>query len=170
MARSPFTGQEQVYAHPGQWWEISFELPPLHGEDAGDWIGTLLYLNGKEGIFRFKPTDATPKNALAGSLTVLNILTGREGVEVDGITAASLSIGDWINIGTGLYRVTLVNSVVSGAQEVWVWPALRSDVEVADPVYYADPFGYFRLFDDFEWDSDVAQLHGFTIGAREVVI
>jgi len=167
VSTSPFTGQSQVYAHPGQWWEINFELPPLYGSLAAQWAAALLSLNGREGTFNFAPTDPTPQVAVSGTVVVAAI----DGYELDltGMTG-TFTPGDWIQIETGLYRVTTGATAASGAATIEVWPKPRSEIVAeTSTVDYATPVGIFRLFDSFQWDMDVARLYGFTIGAGEVV-
>lgn len=50
---SPFTMQQQVYAHPGQMLTGDFELPPMTRAEAAPWIAALTSLNGIEGTFYF---------------------------------------------------------------------------------------------------------------------
>jgi hypothetical protein len=167
VATSPFTGQSQVYAHPGQWWEISFELPPLAPAQSAQWAGALLSLNGRQGTFKFAPTDATPQLAVSGTVVVDAISDNY--LDLSGMTG-TLSIGDWIQIEGGLYRVTTGDTAVAGEATVEVWPAPRSAiVPTTSTVEYTAPVGTFRLFDSFEWEMDVARRYGFTIGAQEAL-
>lgn len=57
VATSPFTGQQQVYAHAGKWWEADVTLPPMTATQAKDWIAFLYGLNGMEGTFNWTPPD-----------------------------------------------------------------------------------------------------------------
>lgn len=166
-AASPFTGQSQIYAHPGQWWEISFELPPLGAASAAEWMGKMLSLNGREGIFRFAPTDATPQVAVSGTVVVGAISDYY--LDLTGMTG-KFTPGDWIRIEDGLYRVTTGDTAVAGAATIEVWPKPRAEITATtSTVNYTTPTGIFRLFESFEWEMDVAKLHGITIGAKEVI-
>lgn len=167
VATSPFTGQAQVYAHPGQWWEISFELPPLYGASAAAWAAALLRLNGPEGTFEFAPTDTTPQVVVSGTV-VVDAIDGYE-LDLTGMTG-TFSPGDWIQIESGLYRVTVGATAAAGAATIEVWPKPRAEIVAAtSEVEYTAPVGIFRLFDSFEWEMDVAKLYGFTIGAKEAL-
>lgn len=165
VASSPFTGQEQVYAHPGQWWEVNFELPPLYGSTAAAWAAAMLRLNGREGTFNFAPTDEN-RGDPGGTVTVDSI--AGDTLTLSGLTG-TIKGGDWLQIENGLYRAT-ADSVTIGDTFLEVWPKPRSEVtEGVSTVNYSTPQGRFRLFDSFEWDMDVAKFYGITIGAREVV-
>lgn len=167
VSSSPFTGQSQVYAHPGQWWELSFELPPLHGAKAAEWTAAMIRLNGREGTFEFGPTDATPQAAVSGTV-VVDSISGYE-LDLTGMTG-TFTAGDWIQIEAGLYRVTVGATAAAGAATIEVWPKPRSEITAGtSTVEYIAPVGRFRLFDSFEWDINLAKFHGITIGAREVV-
>jgi hypothetical protein len=167
VSQSPFTGQEHVYVHPGQWWEISFDLPPLNAAQAAEWAGKLISLNGRQGTFKFAPTDASPIAAVSGTLLVDAISDNF--IDLSGMTG-KLSAGDWIQIESGLYRVTQGDTAVAGVATIEIWPTPRAEIVAAtSTVEYTAPVGIFRMFDAFEWDMDVAKLYGISIGAKEVI-
>lgn len=167
VSTSPLTGQSQVYAHPGQWWEINFDLPPLGAALAAEWTAALLRLNGREGTFEFAPTDATPQVAVSGTV-VVDAISGYE-LDLTGMTG-TFTAGDWIQIEDGLYRVTVGATAAAGAATIEVWPKPRAEITATtSTVDYATPVGVFRLFDSVEWDMDVAKLHGFSLGAKEAL-
>ena len=51
MTASPFTGQQQVYEWPGEWWEADCSLPPMARAAAEEWLATLIALRGGAGTF-----------------------------------------------------------------------------------------------------------------------
>ena len=167
VASSPFTGQSQVYAHPGQWWEVNFALPPLTQAQSAQWAAAMLSLNGREGTFKLAPTDATPQAAVSGTV-VVDAISG-DYLDLSGMTG-TFTAGDWIQIEIGLYRITTGDTAVAGEATIEVWPKPRSEiVATTSTVEYAAPVGIFRLFDSFEWKMDLAKTYGINIGAREVV-
>lgn len=168
VSESPITGQSQVYAHPGQWWEVNFELPPMGEASAWDWESLLLKLFGREGTFYFGPTTDTPRLTVSGTVTV-KVLLSDTFVTLEGGTG-TVSRGDWLEIGGGLYRVVTGDVFASGEADVELWPRLRSAVVPAAAVDYATPQGTFRLAGDFDWSLNVAKVtDGLTVSAREVV-
>lgn len=167
VASSPLTGTQQVYAHPGQWWEFSFELPRLNAAQSAEWAAMLLRLNGREGSFNFAPTDATPQGSVSGTI-VVDAVNGDE-LDLSGMTG-TFTAGDWIQVENGLYRITVGATAVAGTATIEVWPKPRAEIVAAtSEVEYTNPVGRFRLFDSFEWNMDVAKVYGINIGAREVL-
>lgn len=57
VSQSPMTGQQQVYAWPGKWWEIDAQFPPMTAAQAKDWIAFFVSLNGQEGTFTWTLPD-----------------------------------------------------------------------------------------------------------------
>lgn len=167
VAQSLFSGKQQVYTHPTQYWELNFDLPPLYGALAHQWATALMRLNGMEGTFYFSPTDDTPQGTLSGTIVVDAIYDYY--LDVTGMTG-TLSVGDWVQIESGLYRVTTGDTAVAGSATIEVWPRLRAEITAGvSLVIYSTPKGVFRMQQNFEYNMDVAKLYGITISAREVV-
>jgi hypothetical protein len=51
VSESPYTAQQQVYVHQGEYFEADVLLPPMKGAAAAEWSSFLLSLNGREGTF-----------------------------------------------------------------------------------------------------------------------
>lgn len=65
---SPFTGEQQVYRHQGEWWEFEAGLPPMRRAVAETWLAPLTSLHGKHGTFLFgDPDGKTPLGAFTGT-------------------------------------------------------------------------------------------------------
>lgn len=162
-SKSPLTGKQKVYAHSGQWWRVSFDLPQMQEAKTAEWTAMLLRLNGKEGYFNFAPTETTPQGSVSGTA----LITAKSDYELtfSGVTG-SFTAGDWIQIGTGLYRVT-----VGGNTTIEVWPKPRSGIVLdTTTIEYAAPKGMFRLADGFGWDVNVAKTTGISLVLEEVLI
>jgi hypothetical protein len=171
MAQSPFTGAQQTYAHPGQWWEVSVTLPPMTDAQAGAWCGFFLALNGREGTFYLGDTiRKTRLGAVTGTLTVgSGAVANTTTLPIAGATG-SFAVGDWIQVGTTstsrLHRVTQVNS----SSSVDVFPRLRSAYTNGTAITYASPKGLFRLQGAVPWAYDARKIcDGLTFSAVEVV-
>jgi len=68
ITSSPFTGQQQVYSWPGEWWEATAELPAMIRADAEAWIAFLASLRGVYGTFLLgDPAGKTPRGSAAGA-------------------------------------------------------------------------------------------------------
>lgn len=55
ISSSPFTGAQQVYAHRGQYWDLSLEIPPMPVQAARVWSNFFTKLNGRENAFYYRP-------------------------------------------------------------------------------------------------------------------
>ena len=67
MTASPFTGQQQVYEWPGEWWEADCSLPPMARAAAEEWLATELALRGGAGTFLLGDRGGkTPRGSGAG--------------------------------------------------------------------------------------------------------
>src|SRR6187549_2995594 len=71
VSPSPFTGEQQVYRHPGQMFAAEVSLKPMRRADAEAWICWKLSLNGMEGTFLMgDPLGAVPRGVATGSPVV----------------------------------------------------------------------------------------------------
>jgi len=153
VSRSPFTGHSQIYRWPGQWWEATITLPPMHWHRAKKWAAWFLALNGPEGTFNVRLDESFPRSGTAGhgwnvgaSMQVgdtwlpLTPLNGGGGVA---------AVGDFLYIaaGTGshLHRVLSVETDGSGVMTgVHVFPRLRGSW-VNHSLTFVDVLPTFRL-------------------------
>lgn len=168
---SPFTGQQQVYVWPGQWWEATVTLPPMKEAAAGEWAAFFLALNGREGTFLLG--DSVRKTRLGSVTGTLTVGTGATAnsttLPIAGATG-TFAVGDWLQVGTGsssrLHRVAQVNSSTS----VDVFPRLRSAYASGTAITVASPKGLFRLAALPSWAHDERKIcAGLTFNAVEVL-
>lgn len=175
---SKFTGQQQTYVWPGQWWEFNCRLPALVTDAIADeWVAFLLSLNGREGTFNMGPsTRKTPGVALASAVV------GSGGATANsptlpitlGSAAYGLSVGDWIQHGTGasakLHRVVKVNAFVGVAGSVEIFPRARSAYAAGSTLVTTNPVGHFRLLDGkMDWNVNLAKHVGLELNVVEVL-
>ena len=178
VSKSPFTGEAQVYAHAGMWWEAVLTLPQMTRAQAEVWLAILVSLNGREGTFLAgDPLGATARGALGGTPLVNGgSQTGRT-LAIDG---ASNSItgwakaGDWMQLGTGssthLHKIVAdANSNGSGQVSLEIWPALRSSPADNATVTMASTVGIWRLKDSFSWTLRDIQVGGISIDCEEAL-
>lgn len=167
VSTSIFSGKEQVYVHPAQFWEVSFELPPLSKTQSAEWAAFMLRLNGREGFFNLTPPDDSPIAVVSGTIVVDAISDYY--LDLTGMTG-TFTAGDWIQIENGLYRITTGDTAVAGEATIEVWPKPRAEiVETTSTVEYTTPKGRFRIFESFKWDMSLAKHYNINIGAREVL-
>jgi hypothetical protein len=153
---SPFTGQQQVIAHRGGWWEVDIEVPPLKRAEADALEGFLLALNGREGTFYYgdklrKASGGNPSGAwVVGSgatanTTTLPIAAG----------SGAFAVGDFIQVGNQLFRITQLNGAT-----IDVFPKTRSAFAAGTAIVYTNPKGVFRLLAPIPMEVGVNGIAG----------
>jgi hypothetical protein len=153
-SRSPFTGEQQIQKHPGQWLEAQVTLPLMTRAEAEEWFSFFLKLDGKYGTFLMgDPAGETARGIATGTPLVNGASqTGNELI-TDGWTANQTGIlkaGDWIQLGSGaasrLYKNLIdINSDGSGNATLTLWPNLRSSPGDNDPLTISSAKGRWRL-------------------------
>jgi len=180
VASSPFTGQRQTYAWPGQWWEVDITLPPMKTATAEPWVAFLIGLNGQEGTFNLGDSVRTTPRGVGTGTPLVNggSQTGYDLV-TDGWTISQTGImkaGDWVQLGTGstarLHKVMAdANSNGSGQATLTLWPALRSSPADNAALTVNAAKGLFALAGNSDgWSVDVVKLYGLSFSAREVLV
>jgi len=176
---SPFTGQQQVYRHQGQWWEAEVSLPPMKRADAEQAIAFLLKMNGQYGTFLLGD-KANPSTRGVGTGTPLVNGASQTGDELitDGWTVSTTGIlkaGDWIQLGSGsttrLYKVLDdVNSDGSGNATINIFPNLRSSPDDDAAITVSNTQGLWRLVsNETEYSIDNMSIYGMTFACAEAL-
>lgn len=176
---SPFTGQQQVYKHQGQWWEMEVTLPPMKRADAEQVAAFLVKLNGRFGTFTFgDPLNTAPRGVGTGTPLVNG--AGQTGTDLvtDGWTPNTTGIlraGDWIQLGTGsssrLHKVLDdVNSNGSGNATLTLFPDLRTSPADNAAITVSSPKGLWRLAaNEVDYSIDEASIYGMTFACVEAL-
>ena len=161
---SPFTFQVQQYNWPGQAWAGSVECPPMVRADAEEVIGFLLA--AQRGTFYFQDyANTTTRGSVTGTLTVASATANSTTLGISGATG-TFAVGDWLQIGTSLYKVILVNS----SSSVELFPVLRSSYAVGTAITYSNAKGVFRLAElKTEWSIELAKIYGISFSIAEDV-
>jgi hypothetical protein len=179
MSASPFTGQQQVYKHPGQWWEAEITFPPMKRKDAEEVAAFLLKLNGRFGTFLMgDPVNTQPRGV--GSGVPLVDGAGQTGNQLNtkGWTPSITGIlraGDWVQLGSGsstrLYKVLDdVDSNASGEATLTLFPNLRTPSANLDSVILNSPQGQWRLSaNDIDYTIQTGQFYGITLACMEAL-
>lgn len=179
ISQSPFTGQQQVYKHQGQWWEAEITLPPMKRDEAEQVAAFLLKMNGRYGTFTLgDPANTSPRGVGTGTPVVYGAdQTGSELI-TDGWTADTAGImkaGDWIQLGSGsatrLYKVLNdVSSDSDGIASLDIWPNLRSSPADNAQITVIAPKGQWRLSsNEIQYSIDEAQFYGITFACVEAL-
>ncbi len=174
---SPFSAEQQIYVHQGQWWQAEIQLPKLARDDAEDFAGWLFSLRGKEGSFLMgDPSAATPRGSAGGTPLV-------DGAGQTGLTLAVkggplsttswLKVGDYIQLGTGsssrLHKVLVAaNTDGAGKTTLDIWPRLRSSPADGAAIVVSAAKGLWMLASNAsEYEIEPAMQYGFSFACRE---
>lgn len=173
MSRSPFTGQSQVYAHAGQWWEADVSLPSMIRASAEPWLAFLASLRGMYGTFLMgSTTGAAPRGIATGAPAVAG--AGQSGMTLmtDGWTTGQTGIlkaGDYIQVGTELHKVLAdANSDGGGLATLDIWPALRASPADNATIVVNNAVGLFRLAANARpWDESEGPIYDIAFSCVE---
>lgn len=179
MSTSPFTGQQQVYKHQGQWWEMEVTLPPMKRADAEQVASFLIKLNGQYGTFLLgDPANTAPRGVGTGTPLVKGAGQSGDTLITDGWTPSVTGIlkaGDWIQLGsassTRLHKVLDdANSDGSGNATLTIWPNLRSSPADNDAITINNTKGRWRLSsNDVDYNIETGQFYGITFACVEAL-
>lgn len=178
VSRSPFTGQQQVQEHAGQWWEIEARIPPMARAAAEQWVAFLLKLKGMKGTFLLGDiVGAVPRGTIAGSPAVDGAHAARSAtLALKGLTVGTtLLAGDYFQVGSGTttrLHKNLSDATADGSGEMTldIWPSLREALSDSAAVTVTNCKGTFRLSsNETPWDIGSAQFYGIALGAIEAL-
>jgi hypothetical protein len=175
---SPFTKEQQIYAHQGDALAVDIQMPPMERDDAETVVGFLLALNGMEGTYLLgDPANTGPRGTWAGSPKVFGAhAAGVKSVAMDGFSAgATVKAGDWFQTGSGssTHLHKLVQDATadgSGLLTLEIRPPLRAALADNATFVTSGPKGLWRLAsNDIEWSIEGAQLYGVQFSAIEAL-
>ena len=180
VSRSPFTGQEQVYVHQGQWWEMDVDVVPGVRADMEAIVSFLLELNGQEGTFNFGPPGgAAPRGAATGTPIIASSAQSGSIFVTAGWTASLNNIlraGDWFNTGSGssakLYKnLKDVGTNSGGVASLTCWPKIRqAPPNSGASLSVNSAMGIWRLAsNEMTWDISNAVVYGISFSCVEAL-
>ena len=179
ISESPFSGVQQTYQHPAQFWEAEVNYPPLSRAEAEPLVAQLTSLYGVKGTFLLNdPAGTSPQGIATGTPVVKGASQTGATLITDGWTASKTGIlkaGDWIQLGSGstarLYKVLKdANSDGSGDSTLDIWPNLRSSPADDAALTIASASGVFRLLsNDLSYQISSATHYGITFACREAL-
>jgi len=168
FSESPFTYEQQIFAHPGESWTAQVELKPMLRADAEAWVAFLLALNGRQGTFLMgDPVNVLPRGTWAGAPKVLGShAAGVKSIAMDGFgVGATVKAGDWFQSGSGasshLHKVVQdATADGSGLLTLEIWPRTRAALADNDTFVTTAPLGLWRLSQNGGWSFELAQVYG----------
>jgi hypothetical protein len=173
---SPFTGEQQIYRHQGEWWEFEAGLPPMRRGVAEAWLAALTSLFGRHGTFLFgDPDGKTAFGTFTGTPLVDGAGQTGNVLATKGWTAAiTLKAGNYIQLGSGaatrLHKL-LKDAVTDGAglAALDIFPRLRESPAADAAIVTTNCQGVFRLNAAFEWSADQLSNYGVSFGGVEAI-
>ena len=178
VSTSPFTGQDQVFQHEGEFWATQISFPPMLKDKAATVIAFLLQLRGRRGTFSLGDQDRkTIQGVATGTIRVNGASQTGNQVALDGFansTSNVFKVGDYIQIGSYLYMV-IENATSNGSGEanVKIEPALRSSIETINDdttVVYSNTTTLMRLdTNELGWQTDKVSKYGISFSASEAL-
>jgi hypothetical protein len=179
VSSSPFTGQQQVYKHQGQWWEAEVSLPPMKRDEAEQVVSFLIKMNGQYGTFLMGDFLSTaPRGVGTGTPLVNGASQAGDELVTDGWTVSTTGIlkaGDWIQLGSAststLHKVLDdVTSDGSGNATLNIFPNLRSSPDNNAAITISSPKGRWRLAsNETDYAIDNASIYGMTFACVEAL-
>lgn len=179
MSASPFTGEQQIFAHQREVWEADIALAPMKRANAEEWIAFLLALNGMEGTFLLgQPLNTAPRGVGTGTPLVNGASQSGKTLVTDGWSNSVTGIlqpGDIFQLGSGstsrLHQITQrADSNGSGQATLDIWPRLRSAPADNAALTITNPRGVFRLAsNDREWAIEVGGIYTIRFSAIEAL-
>jgi hypothetical protein len=178
VSQSPFTRQEQVIQHQGEYWSATVQLPSMMKNTAAQWLAFLLQLRGRRGTFKLGDQDRKTIQGVATGTILVNgaAQTGNQ-IALDGFAVSTNNVfkaGDYIQIGSFLYMVTEdADSNGSGESNVRIEPSLRTGLEAIPnntTVIYQDTTTIMRLdSNEVAWDTDQVSKYGISFACSEAL-
>jgi len=174
LARSPFTLQAQVQEYQGDMWTATVTLPVMQRESAEEWHAFLLSLHGVRGTFYlYDPLGREPRGIATGSPLVKGGSQSGYTLATEGWSVSTTNVlkkGDWIQIGSYLYKVVNDHSSDgSGEATLDIWPSLRVSPADNDAIITSNAKGVFRLAENVNpiQAADELQVYEVSFSAVE---
>lgn len=163
----------------GQIWAVRVKYPPMSADNAAQWRGALLSLNGILGTFLWGDSETkAPRGVAAGTPLVKGSNQSGQELITDGWTAGVTGIlkaGDWIQVGTGLTQrchqiLRDKNSDGGGNATFDIWPRLRESPADNSPLVITNTKMCMRLADNvMDYEVSVAKHYGFELDMVEAL-
>jgi len=164
VTSSPFTFDQQVFAHQGAVWQAEVTLPPLTHDDARAVEAFIAGLKGRTGTFTF----GHPLHTSSATSTTTGTAAVRAETLTTTVGSSAVTAGTYFQLGDYLYIVTADKA--SGAGSLEFQPPLRTAVTTGTVLDFTLPKSLWRLVsNDIGWSTDVASLYGFSFAFTEAL-
>lgn len=176
VTQSPYNFYTQVQSSNADMWLAEVELPPMVREDAEEWLGFLLTLQGQLGTFLLgDPLGSSPRGIATGTPLVRDAGQSGRKLATKGWTPSTTGIlkaGDWIGLGQRGHKVLRdVDSNASGEAILDIYPRLREIPNINDPVTTENVKTLMRLAGSTYniWSADETRAYSISFSAVEAL-
>lgn len=160
VTQSPFTFDQQVFAHQGVRWEAEVTLPPMEHSDARLYTAFFASLRGMKETF----TMHNPLHNKVASGTIASASVGDTNVTLTNVSG-SYSLGDHFSVNSRLYMITSNPS----NNNFDIMPPLRDNLSNA-AVDFSYPNGTWRLAsNDIGWSISERNFYSFSFACVEAI-
>lgn len=171
VSTSPFTGTQQVQYWGAEWWEFQFEMAITQGANARKLSAFFAALGGARGRFLFRdPSIEIPPGV--GNPYVTQASASGNSLATAGWDLG-LRAGEFFQLGsdaaTRLYQITEDVTPIGSEAVLRFVPALRGAVQIGTLIGLDRPAALLRLTAPVPAVISGADLHRFTISAREAL-
>lgn len=170
--RSPYTGSQQTYKWPGDYWTCQWTLPTMGENAAAKWRSFFLKLEGRHNTFRYRAPSFGIKNTTAADTTITAAFASAR----DKSVAINLPVGDTLPEGSivqiGDYLHMLTEEAIGDGVAVTInfQPGLRMNYSGGTTVTLQKPVGLWRLSVNAPpFEVDYARFHRFILQAEEAL-
>jgi len=164
VSTNPFQETQQIYNWNQAWLEASFAYPPMRYAPAQAWIAWLMSLQGTANVFQLGDPLQAPINPLAvGGLTAAS--GGQTGNVIVTAGGGHQSVGDWIQIGWHLHKITAISG-----PSFTIWPPIRESPTAGQGIATTGCVGIWRLKDNNrKWKCQPNKLFDLSFEVREAL-
>ncbi|WP_300009672.1 hypothetical protein [uncultured Roseobacter sp.] len=144
---SPYSFKQTAYDFMGARWGATIELSVMEERTLATCLRWLASLNGSFSTFEMLAFDyAGPFGTITANPTVAAAASARaQSLSVVVVSGDALVADDRITIDGHLHVVTSAEVPLSEVQDITVWPRLRADVSIGDPVEALAPYATWAL-------------------------
>jgi hypothetical protein len=170
---SPFSGQQQIQDWQAGWVEASVSMPPMTHANAQAWAAFFMACRGMANTFMFgDPLAVAPRGTGTGTPTVAGASQSGFALNTAGWTGTLpvLKAGDFIQIGSRLYRVLVDATQSGGNATLSIWPQLRESPNDGATIILNNTQGTFRMKSNTrKFSVTEARFYGFQFDIREAI-
>lgn len=146
---SPYSLKTTSYDFMGDAWVADVSVSHVGRQASNVILAWLASLKGPAGSFRLPVFDYSGPAGVSSNPEVAATALARSGViSLQMVGADAFEVGEYFTLDGHLHVVTAAPApLIGGVQSLTVWPRLRADVALGDPVEALAPYAVWALAD-----------------------